>query len=71
MDPILNCITGVCCPPAEQRKALAKALVEYCGMAHDAAVPVANWMLDTFDLAEAGTLSALKASIVRLHRARD
>lgn len=71
MDPFLNCVTGVCCPPEEQRKALAKGLVEYCGMKHAEAVSVAEWLLNTFDLAEAGTLAAFKASIARLARNTD
>jgi len=68
MDPILNCLTGVCCPPEQQRVVLAEAFQNYCGLDKAGAAKAAHWMLDTFDLAEAGSLVEFKASIARLAR---
>lgn len=68
MDPILNCLTGTCCPPEEQRRRLAEELMKQCGLDADGATKAANWLLDTFDFAEAGTLTAYRDSIARLAR---
>ena len=67
MDPILNCLTGVCCPPEQRLRVMTKALMEYCGIDEATAKKVGAWILDTFDLAEKGTLEAFIKSIVRLH----
>ncbi len=69
-DALLNCLTGVCCPPATQAEALADAMLMdgVCGEP-DEAKQIAKWLLRHFDLAEAGTLAALKKSIARLARA--
>lgn len=71
MDPILNCLTGVCCPPdsAEQLASATKFMMEYGGCTdHAVAEKCAAAMLKHFDLAEKGTLTAFKASIARLAR---
>ncbi len=67
MDPILNCLTGVCCPPEERQRVMVKALMEYCKCDASTAASVGSWILGTFDLAEKGTLEAFVKSIVRLH----
>jgi hypothetical protein len=69
-DALLNCMTGVCCPPAAQAEALAGALVKdgVC-TEHAEAKRVAQWMVKHFDFAEAGTLKPLKESIRRLAKA--
>jgi hypothetical protein len=66
-DALLNCMTGVCCPPQAQAAALAGALVAdgVCRERGEADA-VAHWLLKHFDLAEAGTLGPLKKSIARL-----
>lgn len=68
MDPILNCLTGACCPPAERKAIMAKALMEYCKCDQGTANTVAGWMMDTFDLAPAGTLLPFVQEIVRLSK---
>jgi hypothetical protein len=70
-DALLNCMTGVCCPPAAQATALAEAMVKegVCGEPNEAH-EIAKWMIKHFDFAEAGTLAPLRASILRLHKAK-
>lgn len=70
MDPILNCLLGVCCPPdsAQQLETATKFFMEYAGLAHGHAADAAACMLKHFDLAEKGTLQPLKDSIARLAR---
>ncbi len=68
MDPILNCLTGVCCPPEQRLRVMTKALMEYCGCDEATGARVGAWILTTFDLAEKGTLEKLVQSIVRLHK---
>ncbi len=67
MDPILNCLTGVCCPPEQRERVMAKALMDYCQCDEATAKKVGAWILSTFDLAEKGTLEVFVKSIVRLH----
>ena len=71
MDPILNCLTGVCCPPEQRERVMAKALMEYCGCDEGTAQRVGAWILATFDLAEKGTLESFVKSIVRLHKNQE
>lgn len=69
MDPILNCLTSVCCPPesAEQQAMAAKFFTEYAGCTDPAmAAACGAAMLKHFDLAEKGTLQSFKESIKRL-----
>jgi hypothetical protein len=68
MDPILNCLTGVCCPPdsAEQAAMATKFFMEYASMDAKTAAVAGAAMLKYFDLAEKGTLVGFKASIARL-----
>jgi len=69
-DALLNCMTGVCCPPEGQVLALAGALVADGVCAERAeAEAVARWIVKHFDLAEHGALAPLRKSIVRLLQA--
>jgi len=73
-DPVLlNCVLAVCCDPFSdnQRRALTSMLVEDGICKDDEAAKVAAWVLKKFDLAEAGTLTELKASIAKLARGED
>lgn len=69
-DVILNCILGVCCPAgsAQQLTALSHYMADELGCSPDEAKPFAAWVLNTFDLAEKGTLAPLRDSMVRLAR---
>ena len=70
-DPLLNCMTGVCCPPEAQILALAGALVKDGVCTEPAeADAVARWVVKHFDLAEHGALRPLVKSILRLSEAR-
>lgn len=72
MDPILNCLLGVCCPPdsPEQEAMAVKFFTEYAGVTDPAvASACAAAMLTHFDLAEKGSLVAFKASIMRVAKA--
>jgi hypothetical protein len=72
MDPILNCILAVCCPPAsqEQRDALAKFLTRE-GVDAAAAETCAKVLLHYFDLAPAGSLQTFKDAIAELARGQN
>ena len=69
MDPILNCILAVCCPPQseDQLKALTTFLIAG-GVDPDAAESCARVVLDNFDLAPQGSLEAFKKAIAELAR---
>ena len=67
-DPLLNCMTAVCCPQeTAQIRAHASALVKYgiCKEA-DEAEAIATFYVKHFDFAEKGTLKPLVESILRL-----
>lgn len=68
MNGEVCCILGVCCPAGSdgQVNALAVELVKdgICSENPDAS-RVAAWVLKHFDLAEKGTLDALRASYVK------
>ncbi len=68
MDPIINCVTGVCCPPEQRQRVLAKAIEDYCHCDAVTAGIIADWILETFDLAPHGTLGPLVDAIARLAR---
>lgn len=69
MDPILNCILAVCCPPASttQQTALAMFLSSH-GVDTAASAACASVILKHFDLAPAGSLQAFKDAIATLAR---
>lgn len=71
MDPILNCILAVCCPPEAARDALAKFLITNGDVNADDAIKAAECIAKYFDLAEKGTLQAFKDSVARLARGAD
>jgi hypothetical protein len=69
-DALLNCMTGVCCPPDAQAEALATEMVNkgICADMTDA-MKCTKWVLKHFDLAPHGTLRPLTAAIARMARA--
>lgn len=69
-DPLLNCMTGVCCPGPAQVEALTSALLND-GVCHEVeeARDVAKWFTHHFDFAEKGKLRPLVESILRLSKA--
>lgn len=69
-DGRVNCILAVCCPAGSeaQRLALTDHVVDGTGLDHDTARRVATWMLDSFDLAPHGSLTAFKGAIAKLAR---
>lgn len=70
MNGHANCILAVCCPPgsARQVRTLAGVLV-HDGVCEAAYAPkVAQWIVDTFDLAPKGTLQDFKGMIAALAR---
>ena len=72
MDPILNCVLAVCCPPnsPEQMEALAKFLTK-TGVDALAAESAAKAILAHFDLAPHGSLQVFKDSIAELARGQN
>lgn len=68
MDPILNCILSACCPEGSEQQltALATFMAKQGGWTPEDCKPYAALILQHFDLAEKGTLSAFKKSIARL-----
>lgn len=72
MDPILNCILAVCCPPLSQgqQDALAKFLYAE-GVEAAMAEKCAAVLLKHFDLAPQGTLQPFKDAIASLARGAD
>lgn len=62
-----NCLLEVCCPPATAEAAFAQWLCDECGLGDTDAKKVAHTVYKRFELAERGTLTALKQSIVRVH----
>lgn len=69
-DALLNCMTGVCCPPAAQALALAEWMVREYGIDRHAAKACAEAMVEHFDFAEKGALRPLVESVLRLHGAK-
>lgn len=75
MNGEANCILEVCCPPDETgaatqnaRDALATHMMHDCALSTYDAQKVADYIFKHFDLAERGTLRALKASVVRVSK---
>ena len=69
-DPLLNCMTGVCCPPEAQILAMTDKLLKD-GVCKERAEAEAfsRWNVKHFDLAEKGTLRPLVESILRIAKA--
>lgn len=72
MDPIYNCVLGICCPPGspEQMDALIKFLVGN-GVDADAADTAAKVILAHFDLAPKDTLQPFKDAVAELARGQN
>jgi len=79
-DTRANCILEICCAPGsiEQKKALADELLEAGALELEAgALPrerasnLAVWILERYDLAPKGSLSAFKKAIARHARTPD
>lgn len=72
-DGNANCILAVCCPPGSpgQRQTLALEVEQgVYGIGKPQALAVADWILETFDLAPHGSLTAFKSEVARLARGR-
>jgi len=63
-----NCLLTVCCDEPAARKKFAEILAADANISREYAEKCAGWVYDHFDLAEKGTLVALKKSIARLAR---
>jgi hypothetical protein len=70
MDPYINCLLSICCPPARRHEVLTKLLVEK-GVDALAAETCASVMLDCFDLAPKDTKQPLSQAEARLARGAD
>ena len=68
-DALLNCMTGVCCPPSAQATALAVWMVSEGLCSEPYATKIAKRLVKEFDFAETGTLAPMKKSIARLAKA--
>lgn len=69
-DPIKNCALEICClDVAKAQAAYAKWLVSL-GIPEEYAKRCAAETYEYFELAERGTLTAFKQSIIRLYNAR-
>lgn len=59
-DPILNCVTQVCCSPAQSVRSAAKAMVDAGLCDRETAGKVAEWYQEYFDLLPKGTVNLTK-----------
>lgn len=70
-----NCALGVCCCEEncadKRRRALASIITKGIGDGPFTAAQMADFILNTFDLAEKGTLEPLFRSIAALARGKD
>lgn len=69
-DGRVNCILAVCCPAGSegQRVALTDKIAADTLIDAETARTVANWIIDSFDLAPHGSLSAFKGEVAKLAR---
>lgn len=67
MDPYINCLLSICCPPERYLEVMAKFLVER-GVEASAAEAAAKALHETFDLAPKGTLQPLIQAVAKLAR---
>jgi hypothetical protein len=70
MDPYINCLLSICCPPERRVEVLTKLLIEK-GVDANAAESCAKIMCDTFDFAPKNTLQPLIQEVARLARGED
>lgn len=72
MNGEVCCILGVCCPPLSQQQedALVTEMVHDLHCTPEEARRHAQWTLKHFDLAPAGTLTALKEAIAKMARSK-
>lgn len=69
-DALLNCMTGVCCPPAAQALALSRWMLSEGLCSEPAeAKKIADRLVKEFDFAPAGALRPLTAAIARIAKA--
>ena len=68
MDPILNCLLAVCCPPEKAQAVMAEYLTKEGITTPD---QYAQWLFAHFDLAPKGTLQPLKDAIAKHARGAD
>jgi len=66
---LLNCLTETCCDAARAEQGYAKWLTQQ-GIPEPMARKCAAETFEYFELAERGTLTAFKQSIVRVYNAR-
>lgn len=59
-DPILNCVTQVCCAPAQAVRTAAKAMVDAGLCDKDTSLKVAAWYQEYFDILPKGTVNLTK-----------
>lgn len=71
----MNCILGICCCEEncadKRRKALAEVIHHGLGHGPYTAAQIADFMLNSFDFAEKGTLEVLFKSVSKLARGAD
>lgn len=67
MDPYINCLLSICCPPERRHEVMVKLLVEK-GVDASAAAQCATVVLASFDLAPKNTLQPLIQEVARLAR---
>ena len=70
MNGEVCCILAVCCPAnsEKQRKALANEMAKALNGNPEDTQPAADWILENFDLAPAGSLTNLKTAVADLAR---
>jgi len=68
MDPYLNCLYSICCPPEARAAAMTKLLTEH-GL--DTPEKFAAFLFKHFDLVPAGSLRPLVTEVARLARGAD
>lgn len=59
-DPILNCVTQVCCSPTQAQRSAAEVMVEAGLCDRATAVKIAAWYEEYFDLLPKGTVNLTK-----------
>lgn len=62
-NSVICCLLEICCAPVQAREKLAAKLADDFGIPSDKAKRAADWLLDTFDFAPAGSLTQFKAAI--------
>lgn len=70
MDPYINCLLAICCPPARYEEVMTKFLIEH-GVDANAAESCAKVLHAHFDLAPKDTLQPLIQAVAKLARGAD